>query len=87
MTLNFPNQTRSYDASRHGVRFWGYESVMECALFLTEEALKRIRPNLTLNEDGFLHAFDANRDLIYAAAVKAYARGRKGSYELVTSDF
>lgn len=87
MTLNFPNQTRSYDAQRHGVRFWGYESVMECAFFLTEEALKRIRPNLTLNEDGFLHAFDINRDLIYAAAVKVHARGRKGSYELITSDF
>jgi hypothetical protein len=42
---------------------------------------------LTLNEDGFLHAFDTNRDLIYATAVKVYARGRKGSYELVTSDF
>jgi hypothetical protein len=29
-----------------------------------------------------LGVFDANRDLICAAAVKLYSRGRKGSYEL-----
>jgi hypothetical protein len=36
---------------------------------------------------GLLGAFDANRDLIGATAAKVYARGRKGSYNLVTSDF
>jgi hypothetical protein len=36
---------------------------------------------------GLLGAFDANRDLIGATAAKVYARGRKGSYNLLTSDF
>jgi len=36
---------------------------------------------------GLLGAFDANRDLIHAAAAKVYARGRRGSYHLVSADF
>jgi hypothetical protein len=42
---------------------------------------------MRLDEAGLLGAFDANRDLIYAAAAKVYARGRKGSYDLVSADF
>jgi hypothetical protein len=34
-----------------------------------------------------LRAFDANRSRIQAAAVKVYARGRKGSYDVESSDF
>jgi len=54
---------------------------------MTEEALKRVRPAVRLDESGLLSAFDANRDLIYAAAAKVYAKGRKGSYALVAADF
>jgi hypothetical protein len=39
------------------------------------------------DEAGFLDAFDANRDRICAIAAVVYARGRKGSYDLVTADF
>jgi hypothetical protein len=87
MTLSFPNQSRSYDATRRAVRFWGYDSAMEASFFVTEDALKRIEPNARFDADGLLGAFDAHRDLIYAAAAKVYARGRKGSYELIGSDF
>jgi hypothetical protein len=87
MTLSFPNQSRSYDATRRAVRFWGHDSAMEASFFVTEDALKRIQPNTRFDEDGLLGAFDANRDLIYAAAAKVYARGRKGSYELIGTDF
>jgi hypothetical protein len=87
MGLSFPNQSRSYDATRHAVRFWGHDSAMETSFFVTEDALKRIQPDMRLDEDGLLGAFDANRDLIYAAAVKVYARGHKGSYDLVSADF
>ena len=38
------------------------------------------------DETGMLGAFDSNRDRICAAAVKLYARGRKGSYELGAED-
>jgi uncharacterized protein DUF1488 len=87
MTLSFPNQCRSYDATRRAVRFWGHDSAMEASFFVTEDALKRVQPSMRLDEAGLLGAFDANRGLIHAAAAKVYARGRKGSYELVSSDF
>jgi hypothetical protein len=87
MALNFPNRSRSYDATRHAVRFWGHDSVIECTFLMTEEALKRVWPAAQLDESGLLSAFDANRDLIYAAAAKVYAKGRKGLYSLVAADF
>ena len=87
MSLNFPNQSRSYDATRRAVRFWGHDSAMEASFFVTEDALKRVQPDMRFDEAGLLGAFDANRDLIYAAAAKVYARGPKGSYDLVSADF
>jgi len=41
----------------------------------------------SIDEEGFLNAFDSNRDLIWAAAAKVYLRGSKGSYDLVAADF
>lgn len=87
MALTFPNQSRSYDATRRAVRFWGHDSAMEASFYVTEDALKLIQPDMRFDEDGLLGAFDANRDLIYATAVKVYARGHKGSYDLVSADF
>ena len=87
MALNFPNQSRSYDATRRAVRFWGHDSAMEASFFVTEDALKRVQPNVRFDEAGLLNAFDANRNLIYAAAAKVYARGRRGSYDLNSADF
>jgi len=85
--LNFPNQSRVFDPTRRAVRFWGYENAMEWSFFVTEDALKRMQPDLPRDEAGLLQVFDSNRQLIYAAATKAFARTRKGSYELTTSDF
>ncbi len=87
MTLSFPNQSRYYDATRRAVRFWGYDSAMEAAFFVTEDALKRVHPDMRFDEAGLLAAFDANRDLIHATAAKVYARGHRGSYDLVSADF
>jgi hypothetical protein len=39
------------------------------------------------SDTGLLRAFDANLDLICATAAKVYKRRRKGSYDLVDSDF
>ncbi len=69
------------------MRFWGHDSAMEASFFVTEEALKRVQPDMRFDEAGLLDAFDANRDLIYATAAKVYGRGRKGSYDLVSGDF
>jgi Protein of unknown function (DUF1488) len=44
MALSFPNKSRAFDATRRAVRFWGYDSAMEVAFFVTEDALKRVQP-------------------------------------------
>jgi hypothetical protein len=85
--IDFPNPSRSYDQTRHAVRFWGHDNAIEASFFIDEDALKRIQPNARLDESGFLNAFDSNRDLICAAAAKLYVRGRRGSYDLVAANF
>jgi hypothetical protein len=87
MTLNFTNQSRSYDGTLHAVRFWGHDGVMEASFYVSEDALKRIHPGLQPDEAGFLAAFDCHCDLIRRTAAKVYGRGRKGSYELIPADF
>ncbi len=87
MTIGFPNLSRSYDATRRAVRFWGYDSAMEASFYVNEEALKRIEPDMRPNEIGLLGTFDANRDRIYAVAARVYGRGRRGSYDLLPGDF
>jgi hypothetical protein len=85
--LNFPNQSRVFDPTRRAVRFWGHDSAMEWSFFVTEDALQRLQPKMARDEASLLLAFDANRATIYAAAVKAFKRERKGSYELTPVDF
>jgi len=85
--LNFPNESRFFDPTRRAVRFWGHDGAMEWSFFVNEDALKQIQPDMRRDESGFLNAFDCNRTAIYEAAVKAYRRGRKGSYELAPTDF
>jgi hypothetical protein len=85
--LNFPNQSRFFDPTRRAVRFWGHDSAMEWSFFVTEDALKRLQPKMARDEASLLLAFDTNRATIYKAAVKIYGRGRKGSYELLATDF
>jgi uncharacterized protein DUF1488 len=87
MTLNFPNQSRSYDATLRAVRFWGHDGAMEASFYVNEDALKRIQPGLRSDEAGILAVFDSHRDLIHRAAAKVYWRRRKGSYELIPADF
>jgi hypothetical protein len=41
---------------------------MEASFFITDDALRRITPNMQFDEDGVLSAFDLNRNLIYAIA-------------------
>ena len=54
---------------------------------ITEDALKRVQPDMQSNEAGLLRAFDSNWDLICRRAAKIYVRGREGSYDLVGVDF
>jgi hypothetical protein len=86
MAITFPNHSRSYDATRRAVRFWGHDRSMEASFFMTTEALTRLQPDVQSDADDLLRVFDANRDRIYTIAARVYARGRKGSYDLVAAD-
>jgi hypothetical protein len=85
--IEFPNHSRSYDQTRRAVRFWGHDSALETSFFIDESALKRIQPDASPDESGFLNVFDRNRDAICAAAAKIYVRGSRGSYNLVAANF
>src|SRR5262245_16787390 len=76
MALSFPNKSRAFDATRRAVRFWGHDSAMEVAFFVTEDALRRVQPHMRLDEAGLLRAFDSNRDQICTTAAKVYAPQR-----------
>ena len=86
-SLSFPNQSRCYDSKRHAVRFWGHDGAMEASFFILADALCSLETGSPSDEPALLNAFDRNRDAIYAAAGKVYARGNKGNYDLVASDF
>jgi hypothetical protein len=73
MTITFPNRSRSYDATRRAVRFWGYDRSMESSFFIMIDALRQMQPNLRSNSIDILRAFDDNRERIYAIAAKVYA--------------
>ena len=85
--IDFPNHSRSYDVTRHAVRFWGHDSAIEASFFIDEDALAQIQPGVRPDESGYLNAFDANRDKICAAAARVYVRGSRGSYDLGASNF
>jgi hypothetical protein len=85
--IDFPNHSRSYDRTRHAVRFWGHDSAIEASFFISEDALRRIQPDARPEASSLLNAFDSNRDLICAAAARIYVRGSRGSYDLVAANF
>ena len=86
MTISFPNPSRSYDATRQAVRFWGYDRSMESSFIIKADALKHIQPDLRFDPVELLRAFDIHREHIYAIAAKVYSRGGKGYYELNVAD-
>lgn len=84
--LDFPNASRSYDATRHCVRFWGSDGAKEVSFFLDESALMGLA-GASSSEASLLDGFDRNRERILNTARKVYQRRRKGSYDLFASDF
>lgn len=85
--LNFPNASRSYDATRRCIRFWGSDGALEVSFFLDEKALAEIAAGAPSGEPALLESFDQNRERILQTARNVYKRRRKGAYELVSSDF
>ena len=80
MVLSFPDQSRRFDATRWGVRFWSCDSAIEISFFVEANALERLRPKLSAVKAGFLEAFDAERERIHEVVDNVYVRSHKGSY-------
>ena len=78
MALNFPNASRSYDSTRHAVRFWGYDSAMETSFFVVADALRRLQPGISPDEESLLQAFDSHCEQIRAAADKSLQARQQG---------
>lgn len=87
MALNFPNISRSYDASRKCVRFWGHDGTLEVAFLVDIEALSKLDALQRSDEAAILSAFDHCRARIISVAGALYRRHRSGSYRLVAADF
>jgi hypothetical protein len=87
MTIEFPNLSRRYDATRRCVRFSGYDGALERPFFVEEEALWALDALARQGGIALLAAFDRHRDRICAAAMRVYGRRREGSYTLTPADF
>ncbi|MGD8642474.1 MAG: DUF1488 domain-containing protein [Gammaproteobacteria bacterium] len=86
MKLSFLNPSRSFDASKSRVQFWGYDRTIEISFFVEAGALKRLCPEINSGETDFLQAFDSARDRIVEVAEQIYASGRKRRFALVLTD-
>jgi hypothetical protein len=80
--LNFPNPSRVYDASRHGVCFWGYDNSREIAFLVDDRALLKFNPDILSDEPSFLAAFDRNRAQILEFARGLYSGGAQNRYTI-----
>ena len=87
MSLSFPNASRYHDARRRCVRFMGHDDMREVTFGVSEDALTRIAPLNEHGEDGYLDAFDFNREKILQVASRLYRRGSQVWYTLNASDF
>ena len=87
MSLNFPNASRSYDATRRCVCFWGYDSTFEVPFYVDESALTKLSTPETIDEASSLQVFDENRSRIQQAAGTAYGRQRQKLYRLSAAEF
>ena len=84
--LNFVNESRSYDATRRAVRFWGYDGPREVSFFVTDDALRHLQPGTSVDAAGLLAVFGAHRDRILRAAVRVFGRGGRNSYNIGLAD-
>jgi len=77
MQLIFPNPSRSFDATRNCVRFWGYDATIEVSFFVEPGVFTRLCPEIEHAESGYLKAFDAARKRIYKVASAVYSHGER----------
>ncbi|MBP0633049.1 MULTISPECIES: DUF1488 domain-containing protein [unclassified Cupriavidus] len=82
MALSFPNPSRSYDESRHGVWFWGYDNAREISFLVDDRVLMNFDAALGSDEAGMLASFDRHRNEILKMAMALYAEGPQTLYLL-----
>ena len=82
VTLNFPNPSRSYDASRHCVCFWGYDNSRELTFVVDDAMLAKLNSDMDSGEPALLAAFDRNRDRILGLARDLYKGGPQNRYTI-----
>jgi hypothetical protein len=87
MSIDFPNVARSYDETKHRVRFLGYDGMFEVRFFVAVDALVKDRPLRTVSEREYLAAFDGMRTKIMDVARRAYSKRRKDTVILNSADF
>lgn len=80
MSVRFPNHSRSYDAAKSRVRFWGHDGAIEVSFFVDVSALRKLYPETRNTDDGMLTAFDAVKKHIHEVAARVYGRTKKESY-------
>ena len=88
MALTFPNNSRSYDETKHRIRFLGYDGMFEVKFFVEIDALSKAMHKVVAGESALLEGFDSVRDDILDVAQQAYSNGRgKTMYVLTPTDF
>ncbi len=80
--LQFPNPSRSYDASRHCVCFWGYDNSREITFMVDDAMLKNLRPGVGSDEVSVLRVFDEFRENVLEIAKKLYVGGPQNRYSI-----
>ena len=82
MALRFSNPSRSYDGTRHGVWFWGYDNAREITFFVEDRVLQNLDSTLGSDEAEVLASFDRHREAILKIAMTRYVDGPQTLYTL-----
>jgi len=82
VALQFPNPSRSYDAARHGVCFWGYDNSREITFLVDDAILRKLHPDVDSDERAILGAFDQGREKILELAMKLYVGDPQNRYSI-----
>jgi hypothetical protein len=82
VALQFPNPSRSYDASRHCVCFWGYDNSREITFQVDDAMLRNLQPGAGYDERSILHTFDQFREKLLEIARERYVGGPQNRYSI-----
>ena len=85
MTLEFPNKSSNFDATRKTVRFKGHDGMFEVSFAIDVDALFKKAIGQPMEHE-CLTAFDTSRLKIQAAATKMYQRTRRSGYAMTACD-